>query len=310
MRKFVSLILSLACVLSLCACAAEESRSADSGKLQIVCTSFPAYDFAREIAGDKCELSLLIKPGSEVHSYEPTPKDIIRIRNCDLFICNGGESEEWVESLSSECKCVLCMMDCVETLAEQLQEGMYVRGEEEGEEEELDEHVWTSPINAILISEAICARLCDADPDNAELYSTRLMAYTAQLSELDGQFRTAVKNARNKTLVFADRFPMRYFTKEYGLDYYAAFPGCAAETEPSAKTVAFLIDKVREENLSAVLYMEFSNQKMADVICEDTGCVKLPFYSVHNITAEQFEAGESYLNLMRQNLITLKEALS
>ena len=204
------------------------------------------------------------------------------------------------------------MMDCVETVAEQVQEGMYVRGEEEeeGEEEELDEHVWTSPVNAKLISEAICTELCAVDPDNAEHYSARLEEYSAKLTELDAEFRQAVNDARSKTLVFADRFPMRYFTKEYGLEYYAAFPGCASETEPSAKTVAFLIDKVREENLSAVLYMEFSNQKMADVICEDTGCEKLPFYSVHNLTAEQFEAGDSYLSLMRQNLISLKEALS
>ena len=310
MRKIILLVLSLACMLSLCACAAEETEGTDSEKCEIVCTSFPAYDFAREIAGDKCRLTLLIKPGSEVHSYEPTPKDVVRIQNCDLFICNGGESEEWVEELASDCNRILHMMDCVDAVAEQVKEGMYVRGEEEGEEEELDEHVWTSPVNAMLISEAICGELCDIDPENAEFYSTRLEAYTAQLVELDSQFRLTVKNARSKTLVFADRFPMRYFTKEYGLEYYAAFPGCASETEPSAKTVAFLIDKVREEKLSAVLYMEFSNQKMADVICEDTECEKLPFYSVHNISAAQFEAGESYLSLMRQNLITLKEALS
>ena len=133
MRKFVSFILCLACLVSLCACAADEAESADSGKIQIVCTSFPAYDFAREIAGDRCELTLLIKPGSEVHSYEPTPKDVIRIQNCDLFICNGGESEEWVEELASDCGRILYMMDCVETVKEQVQEGMYVRGEEEGE---------------------------------------------------------------------------------------------------------------------------------------------------------------------------------
>ncbi len=312
MKKFVSVLLCLVCALSLCACGNEEAENADSGKVQIVCTSFPAYDFAREIAGDRAELTLLIKPGSEVHSYEPTPKDVIRIQNADLFICNGGESEEWVEELASGCENILYMMDCVEAVAEQVQEGMYVRGEEEeeGEEEELDEHVWTSPVNAKLISEAICRELCNIDPNNAELYSAKLEGYSAQLMELDAEFCQVVNGARTKTLVFADRFPMRYFTKEYGLEYYAAFPGCASETEPSAKTVAFLIDKVREEKLSAVLYMEFSNQKMADVICEDTGCEKLPFYSVHNLTAEQFEAGESYLSLMRQNLISLKEALS
>ena len=310
MKRIISLVLCLACMFTLCACGAENVQLSDSGKMQIVCTSFPAYDFAREIAGDKAELTLLIKPGSEVHSYEPTPKDVIRIQNCDLFICNGGESEEWVEEFSTDCKNVLCMMDCVEALSEQVQEGMYVRGEEKEDEDELDEHVWTSPVNAKLISEAICAELCNIDPDNAALYSAKLEGYSAQLMELDSMFHQTVKNARYKTLVFADRFPMRYFTKEYGLEYYAAFPGCASETEPSAKTVAFLIDKVRDGKLPAVLYMEFSNQKMADVICEDTGCTKLPFYSVHNITAEQFEAGESYLSLMRQNLVTLKEALS
>lgn len=311
MRKSILFALGLVCALFLCACHAERTMSEDREKIQIVCTSFPAYDFAREIAGDRAELTLLIKPGSEVHSYEPTPKDVIRIQNADLFICNGGESEEWVEGLASSCDNILYMMDWVETVAEQVQEGMYVRGEEDNsEDEELDEHVWTSPVNAKLISEAICAKLCAIDPENAELYSAKLKGYSAQLMELDSQFRQAVKGARNKTLVFADRFPMRYFTKEYGLEYYAAFPGCASETEPSAKTIAFLIDKVREDDLSAVLYMEFSNQKMADVICEDTGCKKLPFYSVHNLSAEQFEAGESYLSLMRQNLISLKEALA
>lgn len=310
MRKLVSAFLCIVCALSLCACTEAKPESADSGKIQIVCTSFPAYDFAREIAGDKCELTLLIKPGSEVHSYEPTPKDIIRIQNCDLFLCNGGESEEWAEELSGDCKNIIRMMDCVNTLTEEISEGMYVRGEEEDGEAELDEHIWTSPVNAMLICRSICDALCGIDPRNAKLYLSRTEAYSAQLAELDGQFRLAVKNSDCKTLVFADRFPMRYFTAEYGLDYYAAFPGCASETEPSAKTVAFLIDKVREEKLSAVFYMEFSNQKMADVICEDTGCVKLPFYSVHNITAKQFEAGESYLSLMRQNLKNLKEALS
>ena len=133
--------------------------------------------------------------------------------------------------------------------------------------------------------------------------------YNAKLMELDIDIRTNVMNGARKTLIFADRFPMRYFTREYGLTYYAAYPGCASQTEPSAKTVAFLIDHVREENIPAVLYMEFSNEKMADVICEDTGCKKLPFYSAHSITAQQFEDGVTYLDLMRMNIETLKEAL-
>ena len=306
MRRLITAALIL-CLL-LCGCTAAPEDTA-TNKLSIVCANYPAYDLARSVAGDRAELTLLIKPGAELHGYEPTPKDMIRIQNSDLFICNGGESEEWTEELTDGDMNIVRMMDVVETVEEEVKDGMQSH-EEEGEEEELDEHVWTSPVNAKRISEAICRELCEISPNNAEEYNTRLEAYSAQLMELDTEFRNIVENARSKTLVFADRFPMRYFTKEYGLEYYAAFPGCASETEPSAKTVAFLIDKVREEDLSAVLYMEFSNQKMADVICEDTGCEKLPFYSVHNITAAQFEAGESYLSLMRQNLITLKEALS
>ena len=216
---------------------------------------------------------------------------------------------------------VLRMMDCVETVAES-SEGIYAsdhdhEGEHdhdadhdhEHEEEELDEHVWTTPGNAAKICYALCDKLCELDPDNANEYMLNYEVYNAKLMELDIDIRTTVMNGVRKTLVFADRFPMRYFTREYGLTYYAAYPGCASQTEPSAKTVAFLIDHVREENIPAVLYMEFSNEKMADVICEDTGCKKLPFYSAHSITAQQFEDGVTYLDLMRMNIETLKEAL-
>lgn len=304
MKRLIAILLCLC--LMLCGCTAEPEKPHDETKLQIVCTSFPAYDFAREIAGDRAELTLLIKPGSEVHSYEPTPKDMIRIQESDLFICNGGESEQWAETLITPKLNTIYMMDCVDTVEESA-DGIY--NAEDGEPE-LDEHVWTSPLNAIKISEEICNALCKLDTDNAEAYKTNFTAYKAQLMALDREFRQVIKNSGKHTLVFADRFPMRYFALEYGLDCYAAFPGCSSETEPSAKTVAYLIDRVREDKIPAVLYMEFSNQKMADVICEDTGCRKLPFYSAHSVSAEQFEQGVSYLDLMRINLNSLKEALS
>lgn len=303
MKRLIVILLCLC--LMLCGCTAEPEKPHDETKLQIVCTSFPAYDFAREIAGDRAELTLLIKPGSEVHSYEPTPKDMIRIQESDLFICNGGESEQWAETLITPKLNTIYMMDCVDTVEESA-DGIY--NAEDGEPE-LDEHVWTSPLNAIKISEEICNALCKLDTDNAEAYKTNFTAYKAQLMALDREFRQVTKNSGKHTLVFADRFPMRYFALEYGLDCYAAFPGCSSETEPSAKTVAYLIDRVREDKIPAVLYMEFSNQKMADVICEDTGCRKLPFYSAHSVSAEQFEQGVSYLDLMRINLNSLKEAL-
>ena len=303
MKRLIAALLCLC--LMLCGCTAQPEKPHDETKLQIVCTSFPAYDFAREIAGDRAELTLLIKPGSEVHSYEPTPKDMIRIQESDLFICNGGESEQWAKTLITPELNTIYMMGCVDTVEESA-DGIY--NAEDGEPE-LDEHVWTSPLNAIKISKEICNALCKLDADNAEAYKTNFTAYKAQLMALDREFRQVIKNSGKHTLVFADRFPMRYFALEYGLDCYAAFPGCSSETEPSAKTVAYLIDRVREDKIPAVLYMEFSNQKMADVICEDTGCKKLPFYSAHSVSAEQFEQGVSYLDLMRINLNSLKEAL-
>ena len=303
MKRLIAALLCLCLVL--CGCTAQPEKPHDETKLQIVCTSFPAYDFAREIADDRAELTLLIKPGSEVHSYEPTPKDMIRIQESDLFICNGGESEQWAKTLITPELNTIYMMDCVDTVEESA-DGIY--NAEDGEPE-LDEHVWTSPLNAIKISEEIFNALCKLDTDNAEEYKMNFAAYKAQLMALDREFRQVIKNSGKHTLVFADRFPMRYFALEYGLDCYAAFPGCSSETEPSAKTVAYLIDRVREDKIPAVLYMEFSNQKMADVICEDTGCKKLPFYSAHSVSAEQFEQGVSYLDLMRINLNSLKEAL-
>ena len=303
MKRLIAALLCLC--LMLCGCTAQPEKPHDETKLQIVCTSFPAYAFAQEIAGDRAELTLLIKPGSEVHSYEPTPKDMIRIQESDLFICNGGESEQWAKTIITPELNTIYMMDCVDTVEESA-DGIY--NAEDGEPE-LDEHVWTSPLNAIKISEEICNALCKLDTDNAEAYKTNFTAYKAQLMALDREFRQVIKNSGKHTLVFADRFPMRYFALEYGLDCYAAFPGCSSETEPSAKTVAYLIDRVREDKIPAVLYMEFSNQKMADVICEDTGCKKLPFYSAHSVSAEQFEQGVSYLDLMRINLNSLKEAL-
>ncbi len=311
-RVLEKLMPALVCLcLLLTGCSAGETEEKDDSKVQIVCTSFPAYDFAREIAGDRAQIKLLIKPGAEVHSYEPAPKDIVAIQESDLFICNGGESEEWVESLVDDSVNVLRMMDCVETVAES-GEGIYAAGDEHDggeEEEELDEHVWTTPGNAAKICYALCDKLVEADPGHMNEYMLNYEVYNAKLMELDIEIRTTVLNGVRKTLVFADRFPMRYFAREYGLTYYAAYPGCSSQTEPSAKTVAFLIDHVREEGIPAVLYMEFSNEKMADVICEDTGCKKLPFYSAHSVTAQQFSDGVTYLDLMRMNIETLKEAL-
>lgn len=315
MKKFFALILICTLCLALCACGQQAQAPETDGGVNIVATVFPAYDFARQIAGDDGNVTLLIPPGSEAHSYEPTPQDIIRIQGCDLLVCNGGESEAWLDEIlggmDREIPAVV-MLDCVDALTEEVKEGMQVHGHDhdhEEHEEEYDEHVWTSPVNAQLICRAISAALCQADPAHASDYTARCTDYCAELQALDADFRSVIANAKRHTLIFADRFPVRYFVEEYGLDYFAAFPGCADDAEPSARTVAFLIDRVREEQAPAVLYIEFSNQKMADIVCEDTGCEKLLFNSCHNVTADQLRGGVTYLELMRGNLETVKEAL-
>lgn len=318
MKKFLTAVLMLSLALSLSGCKGGCYETGGQG-LSIVTTVFPAFDFAREIAGDRANVCLLVPPGSESHSFEPTAQDILRIQNCDLLICNGGESEVWLEDMLEGMEGdipVIVMMDCVETLEEEVKEGMQAQAHEHGEDEsdehghgeEYDEHVWTSPRNAALISAAIAHSLCEADPSGADYYSARAESYCARLLELDDAFSSLVEAEGHPTMIFADRFPVRYFVEEYGLDYYAAFPGCAEQAEPSARTVAFLIDMVRQENTPAVFYIEFSNQKMADVICEDTGCKKLLFHSCHNVTRQQLDEGISYLRLMENNLDTLREA--
>ena len=327
------LVLSL--LTGMCA-GCSPAADVDDGKISIVATVFPQYDFARQIAGDRADVKLLLKPGMEAHSYEPSPKDMIRIAKCDLFLNVGGESESWLdavlESAANDHMRIVSAMDCVEVIEEETAEGMQSRehhhehpahddDEEETasdsdhdhhhdeEEEEYDEHVWTSPMNAIAIVNAINNALCELDPDNADYYCANTDAYVAELVALDSEFREVVLGAERNLIVFGDRFPLLYFVREYGLDYYAAFPGCAAETEPSAATVAFLIDTVKRERVPIVFYIELSNHKVADAIAECTGTKARQFNTCHNISADDFKAGESYVSLMRANVGVLREAL-
>lgn len=309
------LFIYIAAVMLLSAACGSGPAESGNGEIQIVTTVFPAYDFARQVAGERATVTLLVPPGAEIHSFEPTAKDVLRIQNSDLFVCAGGESEAWVEELlegQDEEIETLIMLDCVDALEEEIKEGMQETHEEEedGEEgQEYDEHVWTSPVNAQRICRAIADRLSALDPDGAQTYAENCESYCEELTALDAEFRAIVAEGERRTVIFADRFPVRYFVEEYGLEYFAAFPGCAEDTEPSARTVAFLIDRVREERIPAVFTIEFSNEKMADVICEDTGCKKLLFHSCHSVTPEQLSAGVSCVQLMRGNAEALREAL-
>lgn len=311
-KRISAVILALAFLFVFSSCKKPVSQSYDTdSKLHIISTIFPAYDFARNIAGSYASVSLLLPPGAEVHSFEPTPQDMIDIQKCDLFIYNGGESDEWVKTLLSaeEYKKVrtLRMMDSVRVLDEQ---HIDCTDEHECDEEaETDEHVWTSPVNAIKISASITDALCDIDSLHSDYYNANFSVYKAHLSALDMEFRNISSKACTDTLVFADRFPMRYFAEEYGFKCYAAFPGCSSQTEPSAATVVFLIDKIRDEHLPAVFCMEFSDGRMADTICSETDAKKFYLYSCHNVSKTDFDNGVTYEQLMQRNIAALKDAL-
>lgn len=313
MKKITAILIVLILLsLPLAGCGAESAPEREG--ISVVAAVFAPYDFARQLVGERGEVTLLLPPGSEAHSYEPSPKDIIEIQNCDVFIYVGGVSDAWVadvlESVGDGVRTVT-LMDCVELLEEEHVEGMEIDEEEHSDGEvEYDEHVWTSPRNAKLICEKIADALCEADPEGSADYQAALKDYSAQLDALDAAFTEVVANGVRNTVVFGDRFPLLYFARAYGLEYYAAWPGCADEAEPSAATVTFLIDKVKEENIPVVFHIELSNEDMVDTICDETGAKKMLFSACHNVTRTQFEEGVTYLDLMWQNVDALKEALS
>lgn len=328
-KKAVIFLTVFLLVISLSGCRSESSVQEQEEKIQVVTTIFPQYDFVRQIAGEQVEVSMLLKPGEETHSYEPTPRDILKIQNCDLFIYVGGENDEWVEeileSIDTEKFRMLRLIDCVDTVNEEHVEGMkeergHNHGEEEHEHEEEDhgshktltpdEHVWTSPENAMEIVKEITKVLAELDPAQKPIYEKNERAYLDRLEALDKEFRTVVSTAKRDVLLFGDRFPFRYFADAYDLKYYAAFPGCASDTEPSAATMAFLIRKVEQEHIPVILKMELSNENIANAIAETTGAKVKSFYSCHNLTAKEFAQGETYLSMMKKNVQTLKEALN
>ena len=328
-RLFSALLgLTLLCAL-LPGCAARPSVSdGQAGGFSIVATSFPAYDLARAVCGQAAEITLLLPPGAESHSYEPTPRDILAVEDCGLFVYLGGESDAWVETILSSLESppeTLRMIDCVDTLDEETLEGMTSQGHDHDHEEhdedhdhdghglgevhEIDEHVWTAPENAGRIARAIAERMASLDRPNADTYLAAADAYQTEIDALDREFRDFFAALPTKTLVFGDRFPLRYFAEAYGLTCYAAFPGCATQTEPSAATVAFLTEKVESEGISTVFYIEFSNHLVADSIAEAAGAKTALFHSCHNVSRQDLESGATYLSLMRQNLETLRACL-
>ncbi len=313
-KKILAAVTAIALGASLCGCSGVET--ADSAeKPLIITTIFPAYDFARQVFGDTAEVRMLLKPGQESHSYDPSAKDIVEINGCDLFVYNGGESDQWVESVLQAAPDVetFRMTDAVSLLDEEHSEGMqeddHDHDHADGDEEEYDEHVWTSPDNAAAIVRALGSRAKALFPDSAAELDSNTESYAAQIGKIDGRLKELL-DGEERYFIFGDRFPLLYFFKHYGLNYYAAFPGCGSETEPSAQTVTFLLDKLGQPDaVKAVFCIELSGRKLADVLAEDSGLDVVEFHSCHNITADDFAAGETYVSLMERNLQTLEKVL-
>ena len=300
------------------------AESADT--ISVVTTIFPEYDWVKQIAGDNAnvEITMLLDNGVDLHSYQPTADDIMKIASCDLFIYVGGESDEWVEdALAESTNPDMKVINLLETLGDKVQEEEVVEGmeaeeeeEEEGEEgeeePEYDEHVWLSLKNAEILVDEIASTMAEIDEANAQLYNTNADAYIAQLDELDQQYVAAVDEASVDTVLFGDRFPFRYMVDDYGLNYYAAFVGCSAETEASFETITFLAGKVDELGLNTVLTIESSDQKIADTIISNSKAQDakiLTMDSMQSTTSEDVAKGTTYLGVMEENLQVLKEAL-
>ena len=306
----------------------QENASSDSQKLQIVATIFPEYDWVKEILGDQAEnvdLTLLLGNGTDMHSFQPTMEDILKVSTCDLFIYVGGESDSWVadalKGAGNPDRKAINLMDVLgdQVKEEELVEGMqdeddhtHEEGHTHDDDLEYDEHVWLSLKNASLFCDTIASSLADADPEHSRLYQQNAEAYEEKLAALDQEYQTSVEKSQSKTLLFADRFPFRYLIDDYNLTYYAAFAGCSAETDASFETITFLAGKLDELNLPAVLTIENSDQKVAKAVIENTNTKDqkiLTLNSMQSVTTKDVEEGTTYLSIMENNLQILKEAL-
>ncbi len=303
--KTIAAVLAAVCILPAGGCSDGAERKSDG--IRVITVNFPPYDFVRQITGGDIIPEMLLTGGQDAHSYEPTAKDIVRINDADLFICTGGESDAWVDtiidSLDSDVV-ILKMIDCIDSPIEE-EEDEEEHHDHNSDETEYDEHVWTSPENAMTICAAIAAELMLIDPDNYMKYADGLLAYRTELEALSDEWREAA-DALDKPLIFGDRFPFAYLARDYGIDYFAAFAGCSTETEPSAAKMTQLIEKAREVNAPYVYHIEFSTEKVASAIAEATGAEIRLMHSCHTLSNDDIAAGETYVSIMRRNLEALR----
>ena len=338
MKKYISLLaaaIMVVCCLSACGSANDTSAVSGDDKLQIVTTIFPEYDWVMNVLGDNpanAEVTMLLDNGVDLHSYQPTADDILKISTCDMFIYVGGESDEWVEDALKTANKDMAVINLLEVLGDSAKEEEMVEGMQESEHEheheggdadeheheheegeaEYDEHVWLSLRNAAAFTGIISKELQTIDSANASIYKSNSDAYIKKLNDLDKQYSDAVSASSVKTLLFGDRFPFRYLTDDYGLTYYAAFVGCSAETEASFETITFLAGKVDELSLHAVMTIEGNDHRIAETIVQNTASKDqqiLTMDSMQSTTSKDVEGGTTYLSVMENDLSVLKEAL-
>lgn len=307
------LLVVIAAVLPACSAT---NKNEEGEKLKIVTTLFPAYDFAKQIAGDKAEVSLLLDPGVEAHEYDPTPADIIEINKSDIFIYMGDNMEHWaasiIDSLESPNVTVLDASSGVEFIKSSEHdenESGQTKANEEADAHEYDPHIWTSPKNAMIMVNTILETVVKADSENESYYRQNAANYIEQLKELDEEFRELAANAKYKTIYFGGRFAFIYFVQEYGFGYMAAFDSCSSETEPSAKLVTKIVDAMKASGSKVVYYEELTDNKTAKAIAQEVGGTTKLLHSCHNVSNKDFMAGETYVSLMKRNVENLKEGL-
>ena len=338
-------IFGLVLVVGLLAFLVLNREKFEQKKYSVVSTSFPGYDFARAVMKNtNISVKMLVKPGAETHTYEPTPQDIIDIKNADMFVYVGGDSDTWVEKILKDVDTkkthVVKLVDLVSTVEEEIVEGMEDEDEhdhehhhdhdhadhdhdhdhkdhghdhdhhhdhdEEEEGPEIDEHVWTSPKKAMEIVKKIAEVAYEIDAEEKTKINDNAEKYVAEIAQVDKDLHQAI-DGKISEIVVADRFPFRYFADEFGLKYAAAFSGCSEQTEASAKTISFLINKVKQDKVKKIYKIELSNGKIAETVSKDTGVEVLELHSAHNVTAEDFSKGVTYVDLMKRNLAALSK---
>lgn len=323
MKKIIALFLSFIAISCL-TCVSCSSQSAND-KISVVCTIFPEYDWVKNIVGesDKIEITLLQKSGADLHNFQPSADDIVKISKCDLFIYVGGESDEWVEktfaSIGSDKSKTLNLTEALGDMVKFEEDTDAAVGKEddhdhdhEHDEGAVDEHIWLSVKNAVVCCEKIADELCVVSPENKSLFSENLSRYVSELNSLDKEFEDLVAVMPQKTLVFGDRFPFGYFAADYGLKCYAAFSGCSAETEASFETIALLAAKADEFALSSICILENGNVKIAETVKNATKSKNqkiIEFESMQSVTLKNIESGATYLSLMRKNYDALKQVI-